>query len=794
MAKRLVILTVGTSLLTNEGGQQRINCDEVKELNEECSRLRNECGPERTFADVEGKCRDVLDHLNALCPAHEFALRSRPGDDYKDRLPQELSYLYKLLSDLSSGAEREEPTVETTVALIPTDTLEGEACAWIIGKYLKDRVNERDAAKKAPWEKISRVLRAPRDWVEGLKVDDANAFQNSGLPNLTNAIHNLVTGQWCGVEAHFGQVPSNDEEKCFTAEGDQVVINLTGGFKAVAPYVTLAAALLKEPNYRLHYLFEETPDIVELPAYPVGLDFPLWHRQAMLLEAAQNHPKLYGPPALDLRMESVLPKSEPWPRQSLPTLLQERYEQQVEEHPLQSYSRSIIEHFVQNADRRKKLTALLPHVGPLIWLGDKVPMAADHSDKHHHDLLEIAQVLLTPLQQGNEPFLRPEECSVLLAALMLHDCGHTLDALPLGGPDNGKGPLVPLLRSEIRKYHHFLAYYRLTDTHRNLMEGLDWQPQEPWAQVVAWLCLYHRSDTGWTTAGKAACCPYWDLFEVPPVMEADCGGKLGKLGDNVDFPKLVALLRIIDGCDNQSRRVGPAPTAQLMASVFRTDAETYRRQAELLLAAAKAALNGISASGCCSPWKEAQEFVDQVAEWLAQSEEAKGPPEIPWCARQELARRLAENNGANSELAAAALWTELARQVDECRLRYGQYAHFLKHEGVRRVQVAPADDFALTGCWHFNVTLVPDEGRHARGCELEIDSQDVVSSLRPEVPCQHETVRAWIWAEVKKEFQEEAICYLRGKNWPFRFTLQWSDRPNETATIPDPETGCGGGM
>lgn len=121
---RLVIMTVGTSLLENKSGDDRARCEQIRSLNDAARSLS-------MSPDNVARRKEVLGALLNLNPAHEFGLRNIPRNrNATDRLPAELSYLYVLLRD------RTEDGTQTHVVLLPSDTPEGEACADIIADYL----------------------------------------------------------------------------------------------------------------------------------------------------------------------------------------------------------------------------------------------------------------------------------------------------------------------------------------------------------------------------------------------------------------------------------------------------------------------------------------------------------------------------------------------------------------------------------------------------------------------------------------------------------------------------------
>jgi hypothetical protein len=757
MSERLLILTVGTSLIKNTGGEGRSGDPEVTELNRASSK------------PYEVKV------LNALLPflteqrvQDELSLRWPGGTDPKkiDRLPQELSYLAELTQD---PRYRDGPPL--TVALIASQSYEGTLCANVICQVLKDKHHR-------PWNRYKLLSERPVRPIEGLRVEGeageettdteniADVFRTVGIPKLLSALQELCQGGW-----------------------EEVILNFTGGFKGAIPFGTIAAAFLPCETVILHYLFHNSRTVIKLPSYPIGLNFPLWHREANLLQAYQRKPDIYAP-ELDARMQAVasdLAKATTSDSATLAHVMQAHYNQQLGTDPLQTYSERVILRFLGDESLRDRLLTLVRNIGPLIWLGDKLPMAADHARLHHHDLLEIAEVLLIPIadqpvdREGEDPrFLNEAERFVLLAAVLLHDCGHTLDALPLTGrPD----VLVPLFRTEIRELHHFLAYHRLTS--HPLAAVLQWDPELPLAKAVAWLCVYHRKRTGWSNAMEPIAghnyCPYIEMLAPPPMTLSREELAIPE-GTTVCFPKLVALLRLIDGCDNQGRRVGAGCYRKMTEDVFDQDAATWKHRLHALVPLALQA--GVTEPDTIAPLlAPAWRFLHETNAWLTGS--APAEPKLNaefWQIRRTFGSAIAAMaNPLSREQVCMSLWLEVARAYDEYTVRHNQYIHFIKHEVVERVTILPED---FDTCWSFQVhLLVPEKVSGDNALVNTTDGQPLLDSLDTgkQFAAQMDgcsSVRKWVEKEIKAEFTEEAQDYLEKRaGRPVRVQFFWSDRP-----------------
>jgi hypothetical protein len=86
--------------------------------------------------------------------------------------------------------------------------------------------------------------------VDGLQVADVTRFRRVGMQSL------------------FQLLDRNTQDSL--NRGDEVILNVTGGFKSVVPYVTLFGLLHQLP---VVYLFERSRSLLRLPPVPVAFDY-----------------------------------------------------------------------------------------------------------------------------------------------------------------------------------------------------------------------------------------------------------------------------------------------------------------------------------------------------------------------------------------------------------------------------------------------------------------------------------------------------------------------------------------
>ena len=703
------IVTVGTSLFSNTGGGDRGVYPNRKELLvklKDAKKSLELSWRNRGFQDhglnVSAAHRSAIEALCNLDHAEEFRYRLLPDEGEgtpRDRMPQELSYLWKHAKDCLAATSPGGPT-KATVRFLCSDSAISKDCAIILrGVLARPPFNQ--------WYEVQGDLAT--DFAPGVNAWKGDAFVRNGF------------------HAWMGKIKDMIEEM---SGHDTVYLNATGGYKGTVPYSTLMA-MLYPAKVQIRYLFEESPAIMPIPSYPVGLDFRQWHENALRLRMRRTgigrqffHPDA---PVSDLLLEdgetlSAFGKS-----------LENQYNRQLHTDPLKVYSSHIVSRMLDDAPRlRKVLTDLVEKTGDMIWLGDKIPEMVEHAQRHHHDLLEFTELLLTPIRAVSPDFLSPNERFVLLSAVLLHDCGHSLDRLSLEaceclqalfGPAfvQGLPREIPLLPNDVRDYHQYLSCIRLNDP--KMAGGLGWPGRDGLEatglggdlhDAVLLACLFHRRRMFYDR----------DVGDIPDGQAEAEKGTLHLTGQwpgplcchkraavvaestGVDLMKVVALLRLIDGCDSQARRAGAATRIDLSMDILARDYET-------------AALRASQSHASYNQWhKDNPRQKDNPSELHgALSALQVGTASQPWRVndpRRKLRiaclRAMAEveeSEAGESARQGARLWLTAAEAADRAEMRFNQWPHFLKHRVVSEVQVLPGTGFGA-GNLCFEVVLVPD--------------------------------------------------------------------------------------
>jgi putative CRISPR-associated protein (TIGR02619 family) len=85
--------------------------------------------------------------------------------------------------------------------------------------------------------------------IRGLQIWDRDKF-NKGMVNLIQRIENISQGYW-----------------------ENIIINITGGYKATIPYLTILAQVNRCPIY---YIFEDTNALIKIPYIPIDINWDIF--------------------------------------------------------------------------------------------------------------------------------------------------------------------------------------------------------------------------------------------------------------------------------------------------------------------------------------------------------------------------------------------------------------------------------------------------------------------------------------------------------------------------------------
>jgi putative CRISPR-associated protein (TIGR02619 family) len=139
---------------------------------------------------------------------------------------------------------KEELDEELEIYLLYSDTTLSRLAAEILYKVL---------SKYQPYDELKDCKTEEPKKIEGLQIWDRSEF-NKGMVNLIQTIENISQGYW-----------------------ENVIINITGGYKATIPYLTILAQVNRCPIY---YIFEDTDALIKIPYIPVDISWNIFDKHA----------------------------------------------------------------------------------------------------------------------------------------------------------------------------------------------------------------------------------------------------------------------------------------------------------------------------------------------------------------------------------------------------------------------------------------------------------------------------------------------------------------------------------
>ena len=140
----------------------------------------------------------------------------------------EIKSLKKLSKEISD---------DLSIHLLSSDTINSRICAEIIKDVLGGSLD---------------VLFTDNNIIKGLQVKDRKSFAEDGMENLFKRIENITGGYY----------------------GD-TIMNITGGYKATIPLLTIFSQINQIPSY---YIFEDTDAMMKIPLLPLSIDWEIFDK------------------------------------------------------------------------------------------------------------------------------------------------------------------------------------------------------------------------------------------------------------------------------------------------------------------------------------------------------------------------------------------------------------------------------------------------------------------------------------------------------------------------------------
>lgn len=134
------------------------------------------------------------------------------------------------------------------VELICTDTILSKVSAELI----KENINKMN----------SNITVKDIHVIKGLQIDNYQDFKKIGLQNLYSKLDKLVS-----IDKE--KIDKNDEYELIKNSSD-VILNASGGYKALIPYISIYGQLYSIP---LYYIYENSDELIIIDKLPVEFDW-----------------------------------------------------------------------------------------------------------------------------------------------------------------------------------------------------------------------------------------------------------------------------------------------------------------------------------------------------------------------------------------------------------------------------------------------------------------------------------------------------------------------------------------
>lgn len=191
---------------------------------------------------------------------HYEKIKEKTASDYnecKDRIDKIKPSIIDFLKKNSNNASAEIKSIlkinrelkdDIEVRLLASDSVLSIIAAEILSDYKFDNVCVNFDNDK--------------DTIKGLQVNDRKNFEEKGMPNLIERIEDACGGYY-----------------------ENIVINITGGFKATIPYLTIMGQV---NNIPLYYIFEDTDELIKIPQAPIDINWGMFEKYADICRELEN--------------------------------------------------------------------------------------------------------------------------------------------------------------------------------------------------------------------------------------------------------------------------------------------------------------------------------------------------------------------------------------------------------------------------------------------------------------------------------------------------------------------------
>jgi len=238
-----IITTVGTSLFENYCKEEEDDHTVANYLEDEDIKYKS--------AEEYGEETSKIEKIEVIKSQINNWINERST---KENISAEVKSLIKLKEKFKEDFE---------IYLLYSDTV----ISKLAGEVLKEVLSQLEKFKN------SKIY---LDIVKDLQVWDNNKFKN-GMVNLINKTYQIADGYF-----------------------QNIIFNITGGYKATVPYLTILAQVNRVPIY---YIFEETDALMEIPYIPLDINWKIFEENKDFFEKLEKEDVIEFPKEISYKEE-----------------------------------------------------------------------------------------------------------------------------------------------------------------------------------------------------------------------------------------------------------------------------------------------------------------------------------------------------------------------------------------------------------------------------------------------------------------------------------------------------------
>ncbi|MBS1553119.1 MAG: hypothetical protein JST15_13720 [Bacteroidetes bacterium] len=236
-----IITTVGTSLFTNYEKSEIMNL-----LGEDHQSISDCIGVllDNPTSNADLHKSEVNKIKEVICKKWTNGIIKRNGIWEKDinsmneNMSAEIQTIKKILDQIQPN--------NVEIAFVSSDTILSKLAMEILSDQIINIYNGLSFSKHV---------------IKDLRIDNLNIFER-GLLNLVEKLRELIV-------SGNGTDTDTFSETNINRISENNIINISGGYKAILPYVTIFAQVYK---IKLQYIFEDSDELITIPQLPLGFD------------------------------------------------------------------------------------------------------------------------------------------------------------------------------------------------------------------------------------------------------------------------------------------------------------------------------------------------------------------------------------------------------------------------------------------------------------------------------------------------------------------------------------------